>query len=44
MRPISRRFGWSRDNGAFDINNPTAEHPMRIVGAVEEKPMVWTIR
>ncbi len=44
MRPISRRFAWTSDNGAFDVNNATAEHPMRIVGAVEEKPMVWTIR
>ena len=44
MRPISRRFGWTSENGAFDINNATLAHPMRIVGAVENKPMVWTIR
>lgn len=44
MRPISRRFGMTWENGAFDINNATSEHPMRIVGAVEDKPMVWTIR
>ena len=44
MRPISRRFGMTWENGAFDINNATPEHPMRIVGAVEDKPMVWTIR
>jgi hypothetical protein len=46
MRPVSRRRAWgtTRENGAFDINNATSEHPMRIVGAVEDKPMVWTIR
>jgi hypothetical protein len=44
-RSILSRGGGGHDyDGAWDVNNPTATQPMRIVGAVSGRPKVWTSR
>ena len=44
VSPLSRFGGSHKYDGAWDVNNPTATQPMRVVGALSGKPKVWTAR
>ena len=41
---LSRWSGTHMYDGARDVSNPTATQPLRIVGATNGKPKVWTYR
>ena len=41
---LSRFGGANYYDGAWDVSNRTATQPMRIVGAVDGRPKVWTYR
>ena len=41
---LSRWSGLNRYDGAWDVSNPTATQPLRIIGATNGQPKVWTYR